>query len=180
MTYKQAVNWADDIKSYTQARVMPPWKPAEGVPFHNERRLADKDIATVAAWVDGGTPAGDPKDAPPPKTIPIGRQLGTPDVILSPGGEFNLGPDGRDRGGLFLPKGADVVMQVHYHRDGRLEHDRTQVGLYLVKKKVDNPFHGGVVAGLFLAIPPGQERHKIEGNAWAKDDFTLFFVTPHM
>ena len=39
MTYKQAVNWADDIKSYTQNRKMPPWKPAEGVPFHNERRL---------------------------------------------------------------------------------------------------------------------------------------------
>src|SRR5204863_2953188 len=86
-------------------------------------------------------------------------------------------PDGS---GMYLPKGADVVMQVHYHRDGRLEHDRTQLGLYLVKRKVDKPFHGGVVAGLFLAIPPGEERHKIEGNAWAKDDFTLFFVTPHM
>jgi peroxiredoxin/mono/diheme cytochrome c family protein len=282
MTYKQAVNWADDIKSYTQSRVMPPWKPAEGVPFHNERRLTDKDIATLAAWVDGSTPAGNPKDAPPPKQFPVGWQLGTPDVILTPESEFTLGPDGRDvfrcfvlptkllednyvsaveirptnsrivhhvllfvdtngqgrkletkaqeketlpadeqhpaknaldRGpgysmamgvgfipqgglmgwapgavprhlpdgsGMLLPKGADVVMQVHYHRDGRLEHDRTQVGLYLAKKKVDKPFHGGVVAGLFFGIPPGEERYKIEGTGWAKDDFTLFFVTPHM
>src|SRR5262249_30448129 len=27
VTYRQAVNWAADIKQYTQARKMPPWKP---------------------------------------------------------------------------------------------------------------------------------------------------------
>ena len=26
MNYKQAVNWADDIKTYTETRQMPPWK----------------------------------------------------------------------------------------------------------------------------------------------------------
>src|SRR5262245_60352450 len=96
MTYKQAVNWADDIKTYTQKRIMPPWKPSQGVPFHNERRLPDKDIETLAAWVDCGTPAGDPKDAPAPRKFPEGWQLGKPDLILTPGAEFTLGPDGRD------------------------------------------------------------------------------------
>src|SRR5262249_48231864 len=67
MTYRQAVNWADDIRTYTQKRVMPPWKPSEGLPFHNERRLSDKELDTLAAWVDGKTPAGDPNDAPPAK-----------------------------------------------------------------------------------------------------------------
>src|SRR5262249_12954255 len=38
-TYKQAVNWAQDIKDYTQSRKMPPWKAVEGGPFHNERKL---------------------------------------------------------------------------------------------------------------------------------------------
>jgi len=33
-------------------------------PFATDRRLSDKDISTLAAWVDGGTPEGDPKDAP--------------------------------------------------------------------------------------------------------------------
>src|SRR5262249_31092900 len=94
--YKQAVNWADDIKSYTQNRTMPPWKPSKGVPFHNERRLSDRDIAMLAAWVDGGMPAGDPKDAPLPRKFPEGWQLGTPDVILRPSADFTLGPDGRD------------------------------------------------------------------------------------
>src|SRR5262249_14912422 len=54
MTYKQALNWGHDIKEYTQDHRMPPWKPVEGVAFHNERRLTDREIGTLAAWVDGG------------------------------------------------------------------------------------------------------------------------------
>ena len=34
MTYRQAVNWAEDIKEYTRSRRMPPWKITEGVNFH--------------------------------------------------------------------------------------------------------------------------------------------------
>src|SRR5262249_22525069 len=56
VTYKQAVNWADDIKEYTASRKMPPWKPVEGPTFHAERKLTDAEIKTLAAWVDGGTP----------------------------------------------------------------------------------------------------------------------------
>ena len=69
MTYKQAVNWADDIKSYTKDKKMPPWKPVAGAAFHNERRLSDKEIATLAAWADNGTPAGNPPTLPPAEAI---------------------------------------------------------------------------------------------------------------
>src|SRR6202043_3459255 len=30
LTYRQAVNWAEDIKSYTRKQLMPPWKPVAG------------------------------------------------------------------------------------------------------------------------------------------------------
>lgn len=96
LTYKQAVNWADDIKAYTQKRLMPPWKPAASVPFHNDRRMSDKDIATLAAWVDGGMPEGNLKDAPAPKQFPQGWQLGTPDLVLTASDDFTLGPTGSD------------------------------------------------------------------------------------
>ena len=74
MTYKQAVNWANDIKSYTQKGEMPPWKAVAGPAFHGDRRLAAKEVAMLAEWVDGGTPEGDPKDAP---ASPIHRRLAT-------------------------------------------------------------------------------------------------------
>src|SRR5208283_4905582 len=96
LTYKQAVNWASDIKEYTQSRSMPPWKPTEGMPFHGERSMTDKEIATLAAWVDGGTPEGNPKDAPPPAKFADGWLLGEPDLVLSPPEEMTIGATGGD------------------------------------------------------------------------------------
>ncbi len=292
MTYKQAVNWAQDIKSYTQSGEMPPWKVSGGVSFHNERKLSSKELKTLADWVDGGTPSGDIAHAPPPRKFTDGWRLGTPDLILSPTDDFLLGPGGKDvfrcfvmptnlkedqyvaavelrpgnpqvvhhlllfidtagrgraleksgqeyekknptvdphtgqvskydRGpgytrtmglgflpragllgwapgiqprfmpegvGFLLPKNSDIVMQVHYHRNGRAEKDRTQVGLYFAKKKIEHPFQGGAVTGgdgvgplrFLFAIPPGAENFKLDGDAYALQDFTLLTVTPHM
>jgi len=292
MTYKQAVNWADDIKDFTNRREMPPWKISDGMAFHNERKLTEKEIKTLADWADNGRPQGDPKHAPPPRKFTDGWQLGTPDLVLEPDGDFLLGPSGSDvfrcfvmpteltedkyvsavelrpgnaqvvhhlllfidtmeqarkleldsqereknnpvidphtrepskydrgpgysramgvgflpRGGLMgwapgiqprhlpegvgflLPKNSDVVMQVHYHRNGRAEKDRTRVGLYFAKKKIDHPFQAGPVTGgsgkgpfrYFFSIPAGEERFLLDGDTWATQDFTLINVIPHM
>jgi peroxiredoxin/mono/diheme cytochrome c family protein len=286
MTYRQAVNWATDIKEYTQKRVMPPWKPSAGFAFHNERKLSDKEIATLAAWADNNTPEGDVKDAPPPVKFTSGWTLGQPDLVLTVGDDYQLGPTGSDvfrcfvlptnltedkhvaavevrpgnprvvhhalcfidtngqgrkleeqakakgkdqekkanddpkhrpseldrgpgysmamgvgflpRGalggwvpgqigrylpegtGIELPKGSDVVMQLHYHRNGRLEKDRTSIGIYFAKKKVDKVFQGGVIPGLFFGIPAGAERHPVKGSTWATGDLTLHSIMPHM
>lgn len=51
----------------------------------------------------------------------------------TPGNE----PHSFDKGvGLNLPKGADVVMQFHYHPDGKPEKDRTRLGLYFVWESI--------------------------------------------
>jgi peroxiredoxin len=96
MTFNQAVTWCTDIKDVTQNRKMPPWKPVEGLAFQHERRLSDKDLTTLAAWVDSNTPEGDPKDAPPPAHFSDGWQLGKPDLILTPDDDVVVGPSGRD------------------------------------------------------------------------------------
>src|SRR5262249_13877749 len=69
MTYRQAKNWASDIHEYTTARKMPPFKATVGGPFHNDRRLSDKDIKTLADWAKAGAPRGYEKDAPKPRTF---------------------------------------------------------------------------------------------------------------
>src|SRR5262249_10953906 len=74
----------------------PPWKPVEGVAFHGERKMTDKEIATLAAWVDGGRPKGNVSDAPPPAKFGDGWALGQPDLILTPKEDFILGPTGPD------------------------------------------------------------------------------------
>jgi peroxiredoxin len=287
MTYKQTVAWAEDIKEFTASRKMPPWKPSAGKEFLNERRLSDGDIKTLTSWVDGGTPEGDTKEAPPPVKWDNDWRLGKPDLVLEPADDFHIGPSGpdtfrcyvlptdlpddkyiigyevkpgnpqvvhhtlnywnstgkarkleldakekakpedRDRGpgysvamgvgffpgpsgrpdvaadlgnfggwapgsmyrflpegtGYLLPKGADVILQVHYHRNGKPEKDRTKIGLYFAKKPVERPYQTIVLGPrnpLFLNIPAGKEDHKIEGTIYLHSDCTMHSVMPHM
>ncbi len=274
MTYKQAVNWADDIKAYTKDHRMPPWKPVASAHLRDERRMADKDVATLAAWVDGGTPAGDPKDAPPAKEFPTGWQLGKPDLVLTVDGEMQIGASGRDLfrcfilptgltedkfvtayevrpgntrvvhhtlnfidthghgrkleqkekdrpkkddeqdigpgysvnmgtgfapdgalggwapgyvarhlptgTGYFLPKESDLVVQVHYHRTGRVEKDRIQVGLYFADKPAERRVQPLPIPGRFLIIPANEDNFKVNGTIWANQDCNLLSVMPHM
>jgi hypothetical protein len=106
LTYRQAVNWADDIKEYTHARKMPPWKPVGGPGYTNERAMSDKDIATLAKWVDAGCPEGNKADAPPAKTFGDGWANGPPDLVLTVPEDFHVGPAGKDLFRCFvLPTG---------------------------------------------------------------------------
>jgi len=85
-----------------------------------------------------------------------------------------------DGTGYFVPKGADLVMQVHYHRSGRVEKDRTKVGLYFAKKPEPRRIEGFSFPGNLLYIPAGQDRVKVTGRAYAPQDMTLYSAFPHM
>jgi len=91
ITYEDAREYADKIKRRVSQRLMPPWHIDRTIGiqrFKNDRSLTDEQIATLVAWVDGGTPLGDPKDLPPPVTFadPLGWQLakdfGPPDLVI--------------------------------------------------------------------------------------------------
>ena len=83
-TYDDARRWAGSIKEVVDERRMPPWHadPRYGH-FENDRRLSPKERATLIAWVDQGTPLGDPKATPTAKTFPEGWAVGTPDMVFS-------------------------------------------------------------------------------------------------
>jgi peroxiredoxin/mono/diheme cytochrome c family protein len=83
LTYDQARRWAAAIYEVVDDRRMPPWHadPRYGK-FENDRSLTPRERATLVAWVEQGTPLGDPRDLPPPRTFPEGWTIGTPDVIF--------------------------------------------------------------------------------------------------
>lgn len=82
-SYEDVASYSGSIKHAVQTKEMPPWPPATGHgTFMGNRSLSDQEIATIAAWVDGGTPSGDLSQAPKPPTFPTGSQLGTPDLVL--------------------------------------------------------------------------------------------------
>jgi hypothetical protein len=69
---------------------MPPWfaDPNYGH-FANQRRLSDRDIATLAAWADSGAAPGDPTTAPAPLKFESGWNI-TPDVVVEMPKPFEL------------------------------------------------------------------------------------------
>ena len=81
-----------------------------------------------------------------------------------------------------LPKGVDVVLQVHYNRDGKPEKDRTQLGLYFAKKPVEKPYQTIVLGprNPLLMIPANKDNYKIEGSAYTQSDCIMHSVMPHM
>lgn len=289
LAYDDAVTWASDIKEYTRSRKMPPWKQSAGMAFLHDRRMPASEIATLAEWADGGTPEGNPKDAPPAKKFTTGWALGEPDLVLTPDDAFRLagrGPDhyrcfvlptgltedkflvgyevrpgtaavvhhvlnffdtsgtarqldraarqkanaGEDRGpgyessmgigfapkdpsqvggfggwapgvgaqkarpgtGFLLPKGSDVVLQIHYHRDGKPTTDRTKIGLYfangsgakdlqrLKSLRVPGQFAASADYAPFTAIPAGASGFRVVGKVVVDEDCRLYAAMPHM
>jgi hypothetical protein len=98
----------------------------------------------------------------------------------APGQVARFLPEGT---GYLLPKGADVVLQVHYHRNGKPETDRTQIGLYLAKKPVERPYQTIFTTPdlpFLMRIPAGKEDHKIAAHRYLQTDAVMHSVMPHM
>ena len=95
LSYKDARPWAKSIREKVIAREMPPWHadPNHGQ-FSNDRRLADKDVATLVAWVDGGLKEGDAKDLPPAPKFVEGWNIGKPDVVFTMSEDYPVPAEG--------------------------------------------------------------------------------------
>lgn len=86
ISYKEARPWAKAIAKAVQNGDMPPWDATAetaGV-FINERSITDAERETIIRWVKGGSPMGNPKDAPAPKVFAEndGWVIGKPDLEI--------------------------------------------------------------------------------------------------
>ncbi|MEP6994190.1 MAG: hypothetical protein ABI968_06670 [Acidobacteriota bacterium] len=83
MSYADAESESERIAQQVSSRRMPPWKAGEACgDFTNDPSLSQAEIATIARWVEGGSPEGHPLDAAPPRHFSDGWELGTPDLVL--------------------------------------------------------------------------------------------------
>jgi len=101
LTYQDARPWARSIKTKVSAREMPPWYIDRHVgitKFKDDPSLTDAEIATIVKWVDGGAPAGNPKDMPPPRQFSDLDKwhIGKPDMVVSLPKPYELRANGPD------------------------------------------------------------------------------------
>jgi hypothetical protein len=107
LTYKSTRPWAKAIKQAVVSRKMPPWHAEPGIGhFKNDRTLSQPEIDTIARWVDGGAPEGNPKDAPKPLEFVEGWNIGQPDLVVEMPEPFEVAASGTiDYQWIVLPTG---------------------------------------------------------------------------
>ncbi len=95
INYKEVRPWAKAIREKIVSREMPPWHadPNHGQ-WTNDKRMSQKDIDTIVAWIDGGAKEGDPKDMPPAPKFAKGWQIGEPDIVFQMPEEFTVPAEG--------------------------------------------------------------------------------------
>jgi hypothetical protein len=249
ITYKEVRPWAQSIRANVIGRKMPPWfaDPCCGS-FANDRSLTTEEIQTLASWAAGHAPAGDPKDAPPPKVWPANWNLTTPDAVLpmpvsfavpdkgpvdyqrfvietgfltdrwvqavevrpgvravihhavvyireagetwtkgpvtsdlltvyAPGSGAQTFPDGMAK---LIPKGAELVIELHYTPNGHAATDRTSVAVVFAKDRPAKRVISLQLVRTDLDIPAGDRDYHISAWGSLPNDALLLDFFPHM
>jgi hypothetical protein len=82
--------------------------------------------------------------------------------------------------GFLLPKGADIVLQLHYHKDGKPETDLTRVGLKFAKGPIDKRVRWNAIGTEIIEIPPGNGHYEVSTSLKLPREVTVLDVIPHM
>ncbi|HEV2065115.1 MAG TPA: ascorbate-dependent monooxygenase [Thermoanaerobaculia bacterium] len=97
----------------------------------------------------------------------------------APGNQPRFLPDGL---GMSLPKGASVVMQVHYSaHNGIGASDQSSLGIYFTRAPVQKRVLIAPVVNTSFYIPPGASDYEVTASIpFLPFDAHLIAVTPHM
>jgi hypothetical protein len=100
-------------------------------------------------------------------------------------GKFNPGLGAQrfdiDGAAKFVPKGSDLVFELHYTTSGKPTADVSKLGLVLAKNPPDTRyfFHAGPTA-LNLAIPAGDGKAEVVSEITFGQNARLVYAQPHM
>ncbi|MEZ0227167.1 MAG: hypothetical protein ACAI25_00960, partial [Planctomycetota bacterium] len=161
LTYDKAKSNSQEIRAAVTERRMPPWHAdAKTGEWQNDRRLSDAEVATIASWVDAGTPEGHAQDAPPARQFTEGWQIGTPDLVLQIPKPYKVKAEGtipyhyvevpteiaEDRWVQAIEVRPGARAAVHH------------VLIFLRTKKLSDqePLDGGLLHGYFGIMVPGE------------------------
>lgn len=113
----------------------------------------------------------------------IGRnRMGEGNDIL---GKFNPGLGAQrfdiDGAAKFVPKGSDLVFELHYTTMGQPTTDVSKLGLVLAKNDpASRYFLSNGPTAFNLAIPPGDGNAEVVSEATVGADIKLAYIQPHM
>jgi hypothetical protein len=111
----------------------------------------------------------------------MGRQDSGIDLL----GKFNPGLGGQDFGryesAKFVPKGSDIIFNMHYTATGKETTDRSRLALKFSKTPPKYRYYVNEGPTAFnLAIPAGESNAQVVSEMTAQTDTHLVYLQPHM
>ncbi len=86
----------------------------------------------------------------------------------------------RDNSGRLIPKGSNLLLQMHYTTSGKETVDETEVGIYIHDEPPTYIMSGAVAGQRRFLIPAHAKEHKLQGEQLIEKDAYLYSMTPHM
>jgi peroxiredoxin len=86
----------------------------------------------------------------------------------------------RDNSGRLVPKGSNLLLQMHYTTSGKASVDETEIGLFIHDTPPTYVMGGGVAGQRRFLIPANAKEHKLVGEQLIERDAYLYSMTPHM
>ncbi len=103
----------------------------------------------------------------------------TSDILLvyAPGSSPDVWPEGMAK---FIPRGSDLVFQMHYTTNGHAAADQTSIGLVFTRQPPTQRVLTLQLTNTRFVIPPGVENFRVEAHGTLPNDATLLSFFPHM
>ncbi len=136
----------------------------------------------IIAYLDphGDSAKMDGKEAEPGYTV-AGTTTGVRDeVFLSGWAAGNTARRLPPGTALKLSKGAKLLLQVHYHKDGCPEADQSRIGLYFARGPVDRVVMVNAAINHDFVLKPGLVNQKVVAETTLPANATVWSVSPHM
>ena len=153
------------------------WKSTGGRP--NAQSIFYQDGTLVRTKLDA--PAYDDGCSAPNGGLARGsgqEGLGFPLCFYTPGKDMDVFPPGTAKS---IPAGSNIVLQVHYSKTtGKVEKDRTSVGLFFAKAPPEKVLTSFGVINHYFKIPPGADNHEVKACYTFSRDVEIFTFLPHM
>jgi hypothetical protein len=125
---------------------------------------------------------------PPESTWLAGKPVGAPftadsmttsDILLvyAPGSSPDKWPDGMAK---LVPRGSDLVFQMHYTANGKAAMDQTSIGMIFAKQRPAKRVMTLQLTNSHFRIPPGDPSYRVEVRGTIPNDALLLSFFPHL
>ena len=84
------------------------------------------------------------------------------------------------RCGRVVRKGQDIVVQMHYHPNGKVEHDQSQLAIYFAKKPIHTTAGWIPLWNENIDILPNEKSYLRHAAVTLPIDVTVIGIVPHM